>query len=60
MNESSAIAELLGQIHPLPLEVVAIQDRFGESGQYEEILTACGLTVDNIVNKTHTVLGRKK
>jgi len=55
----SAVSELVGRCHPVPAEYVAIEDRFGESGQYEEILEACGLTAASIIAKTEAVLKRK-
>ncbi|HEV2412492.1 MAG TPA: transketolase C-terminal domain-containing protein [Candidatus Saccharimonadales bacterium] len=39
-----AIAELLGEECPVPLQRVGIRDRFGESGQPEQLLEAFGLT----------------
>ncbi len=36
--------------NPLPLRRIGIMDKFGESAEnYEKILGACGLTVDNVV-----------
>jgi len=55
----SAVSEVVGRHHPVPIEYVAIEDRFGESGQYEEILEVCGLTVRNIVDKAEAVNKRK-
>jgi transketolase len=55
----SAVSEVLGEEFPAPFEFVAIEDRFGESGQYEEILASCGLTVQNIVARAKAVLKRK-
>ena len=34
----SAVAEVLGKRHPVPLEMVAVRDTFGESGEPEELL----------------------
>lgn len=56
----SAVSEVLVSEHPVCTEFVAIPDRFGESGQYEEILDACGLTVDNIVQKAESAVKRKR
>jgi transketolase len=46
--------------HPVPIEYVAIEDRFGESGVYEEILERYGLTAQKVVEKAAQVLQRKK
>jgi len=56
----SAVSEVIGETDPVPLEHVAIEDRFGESGTYEEILESCGLTVENIVKKAKRAMSRKK
>jgi transketolase len=56
----SAISEVAAKYHPIPVDYVAVEDRFGESGQYEEILAACGLTVSNIIMKGKAVIQRKQ
>ena len=56
----SAVAEVAGEIRPVPMEHVAIEDRFGESGQYDEIMAACGLTAEHIVSKAKTAVARKE
>jgi len=55
----SAVAEVIGLHNPIPIEYVAIEDRYGGSGQYEELLEDCGLTTNNIVKKVENVLKRK-
>lgn len=56
----SAVSETLSRHHPVPIEYVAIEDRFGESGVYEEILERYGLTAERVVEKARRVLQRKK
>lgn len=56
----SSVAGILAENDPVPLEAVAIDDRFGESGEYEELLEACGLTIANIVVRSHRVIERKR
>ncbi len=56
----SAVSEVVGMNHPVPVEYVAIEDRFGGSGEYEELLEDCGLTVSNIVQKAKLAVSRKK
>jgi len=56
----SAVSETLSMNHPVPIEYVAIEDRFGESGVYEEILQRCGLTAEKVVEKAQRALQRKK
>lgn len=40
----SAIAEFLSQEYPVSIKMVGVKDRFGESGQPEELLDKFGLT----------------
>jgi len=56
----SAVSETLSMHHPVPIEYVAVEDRFGESGVYEQILERCGLTSEKVVEKAKKVLQRKK
>lgn len=55
-----AIAELLAEHHPAPLQRVGMQDRFGESGEPNELLTHFGLDAKRIRLATHHVTDRKK
>jgi transketolase len=55
----SAVSETLAESQPVPIEYIAIEDRFGESGNYEEILQSCGLTADQIVKKVQLAVRRK-
>ncbi|UCE07934.1 MAG: transketolase family protein [bacterium] len=55
----SAVSEVIGLKHPVPIEYVAIEDRYGGSGQYEELLEDCGLTVQNIIDKAEHSVKRK-
>lgn len=50
-----AVAELLGEHHPVPLKRVGIKDRFGESGTPEELLEHFGLTYKHIMAAAHSV-----
>ena len=54
-----AIANLLTREQPAPLEMVAIQDRFGESGKPDELMEKYGLTASNIVTQCLKVIKRK-
>jgi len=56
----SAVSEVLAEQAPVPIEWVAIPDRFGGSGQYEELLEECGLTVQNVVEKARRAISRKE
>ncbi len=56
----SAIAETLAMHYPTPIELVAIQDTFGESGNPEELLKKYNCTHANISQAVKKVLKRKK
>jgi transketolase len=55
-----SIAQLLGRELPLPLEMVAVNDEFGQSGKPEELLQKYGLEAANIVKAAQKVISRKK
>ncbi len=55
----SAVAEVLSGTNPTPQEFVGVPDRFGESGDPEEVLEEVGLTSDNIASAARNVLERK-
>ncbi len=44
----SAVAELLGENHPVKMKRVGVQDHFGESGEPEELLKKFGLSGEHI------------
>lgn len=54
----SAIAEYLAQVFPVPMEMVAVQDVFGESGEEEELYKKYGLNEDAIIEKSKKLLRR--
>lgn len=55
-----AVAQLLSCNEPLPVEYVAVDDSFGESGTPDELLKKYGLTTENIVEAAHKAMRRKK
>ncbi|MGA1863933.1 MAG: transketolase family protein [bacterium] len=55
----SAVAEVLGQNCPVPIEMVAVKDTFGESGSPEELLKKYHLKDVDIVNAVKKVIKRK-
>jgi len=55
----SAVAEVLSQSCPVPMEVVGVNDTFTESGDYEKLLAKYGLSAANIVAHAEKVLKRK-
>jgi len=56
----SAVAEVLSKNHPVPIEMIGVQDRFGESGAPEELMKEFGLISANIKEAVKKVLKRKK
>lgn len=55
-----SIAQLLALTHPAPLQMVAVNDRFGQSGKPDELLVRYGLDTSHIVQAAMTALNRKK
>lgn len=55
----STIAALLAQENPTPLEYVAVNDSFGESGTPDQLLAKYGLDTPNVVTAVKKVLKRK-
>lgn len=55
----SAVAEVLSLNNPVPIEYVAMMDRFGESGEPEQLMKKFGLSSEGIINAVHNVLKRK-
>lgn len=47
----SAVSEVLGEVYPVPVVKVGINDQFGQSGKPDELLEYYGLTAANVVEK---------
>lgn len=56
----SAVAEVLGENAPVPMERVGVLDTFGESGTPDALLAKYNLTVADIVRAGKRVVERKK
>ena len=54
-----SIAEWLSSNNPCHLEMVGVQDRFGESGESDELMGALKITSVEIVAAAQRVIGRK-
>jgi transketolase len=54
-----SIAQLLARIHPAPMEMVAVNDQFGQSGKPEELLKKYGLDFPDIVAAALKAISRK-
>lgn len=55
-----SVAQVLSRFNPAPLEYVAVNDSFGESGKPVDLLKKYGLSAENIVAKAEAALKRKK
>ncbi len=54
-----SIAQLLARKMPTPMEMVAVNDSFGESGTPDDLMKKYGLEAENIVAAVQAVLSRK-
>ncbi len=54
-----AIAELLGENHPVPMQRIGMQDHFGESGEPDELMHHFGLDAKHIRLAVHHIVGAK-
>jgi transketolase len=54
-----SVAQVLARFKPTPIEYVAVNDTFGESGKPEELLVKYGLDTPNIVEAVIKVIARK-
>ncbi len=54
-----SVAQVLSRFHPAPMEMVAVNDSFGESGTPTQLLKKYGLSPENIVSAVEKVLKRK-
>jgi len=55
-----AVAEFLGENHPVPMSRIGMKDRFGESGTMDELLEHFGLTSKQIVLSAVITKEKKK
>jgi len=54
-----SIAQVLAAEYPTPIEMVAVNDTFGESGTPEQLLTKYGLDTQDLVDAVEKVIKRK-
>lgn len=52
----SAVAEFLSENHPVKVKRIGINDTFGCSGSWRELVKLYGLTAENIINTVKTLL----
>ncbi len=55
----SAVAEVVVKKSPVPMEMLGINDSFGESGKAEELLVKYGLTPEHMVEMAKDLLQKK-
>ena len=55
----SAVAEILAQNFPAPIEFVGVKDLFGQSGTPDELIEHYGLGKNSIKEAVRKVLARK-
>ncbi|MDD5422283.1 MAG: transketolase family protein [Candidatus Omnitrophica bacterium] len=56
----SAIAEIVVQECPVPMKMVGVKDKFGTSGEPDELFEYFGLTAKHIVSSAREVLAKKR
>lgn len=54
-----SVAQVLSRFNPCPIEMVAVNDSFGESGKPTDLLKKYGLSPSNIVDAVEKVIKRK-
>lgn len=56
----SAVAEVVVRHHPVPMGFIGMNDRFGESGQPEELMEKYGMKAHHIADKVRKMLGEER
>jgi transketolase len=56
----SRVAEILAQHHPVPIEFIGVDDRFGQSGDPFELVEYYGMGADSIAEAARRAYSRKK
>jgi transketolase len=55
----SRVAEILGQHHPVPIEFIGVEDRFGQSGDPDELIEHYGMGTASIKEAARRACARK-
>ena len=55
----SAVAQVLGEHHPVPIEFIGVHDKFGQSGKPEELIEHYGMGVSHILDAARRSVLRK-
>jgi transketolase len=56
----SIVSRITARNRPVPMEFIAVKDKFGVSGKPAELLARYGLTSGDIVTAVHETLKRKR
>ena len=56
----SAVSEVLSTEYPVPMQMVGVQDRFGQSGEPDELMNAYGLNAEEICKAVKRAIAMKK
>lgn len=52
-----AVAEFLGEHHPVPMRRIGVQDKFGQSGDPKDLFEHYGLTPKHVAAAAHELVG---
>jgi len=55
-----SVCELLSEVAPVPIKRVGVKDRFGESGEPDELMKKFGLKVPDIIQAAKDAIAMKK
>ncbi len=55
-----SVSQVLSRFHPSPIEMIAVNDSFGESGTPTQLLMKYGLSKENIIAAAEKAISRKK
>lgn len=56
----SAVAEILAENYPIKMKRIGVNDQFGQSGKTDELYKKYGLTKEEIIKSSKTLLGRRE
>jgi transketolase len=56
----SAVSEFISKNHPLPIEFIGVQNKFGQTGKPEELISFFGMDEVSIEKAVRKVISRKK
>jgi transketolase len=52
----SAVATAMSEVHPVPMRFIGVDDRFGQSGDADDLFVIYGLSVENTIGKVRELL----